>query len=330
MALVALLASVAVLLGTAQPARAAQTTPPWYAHSWYINDVTNASAQNTTSTMYNLGYRDGQWMTSHCINSVTVLDFGQPAWSATDARYGGYGSDLYAPGNPLVNDAVIAQAAEDYALGWYNATRCGVLHLSVGTNNFHQCWMGSPCSISTAGAKWGQMIDAIHNYLVAHKMAWQIAISASDDMETTWDSAAATRQFVDTFNANDPAGLAFYDFGDALRSSTWTDADVYYVAWGASKDLALPEIYVHSAADRWTAVKKEYLNGNAGALIFSGVLSECHNTYPLPQTNTTCSNPSGEYVPYSAWRALWSDLQANGVGQTSLNYASNIKFQGQP
>ncbi len=309
-----LLVGVIIWPATSKPAFANQTTPPVYAHSWYITDPSNSGMQN-------LADRDASWTQGNCsgsLDSMVVLAFGQPGtWN------GVYGVFDHAPGSPFISDAQVTQAAEQYMTRWYNDTNaCPRLHVVIGLNNYHEC-VYSPCSIYTAGQKWAGMLNTLASWLNSQNYAWQITAWAGDDMETGWDSASATRQFVDGFNNQDNCSCLFVDFGDAWQHSGWTDTDVYYVAWGATYDVPLPEIYDTggAATNRWTQVRVEYY------MFFYGVMTECSGSDPLP-TGSCWVSLNGDYenAPNQAWWQLWNTLNANGVGQSTLNYSTNVKW----
>jgi hypothetical protein len=281
-------------------ALAAQTTPPPYTHSWYITDASYAA-------MDSLGASDGAWDDNGCRNSFVVLDFGQVGREpSVDTRYDSYGAYIPQYPYPFKSDYQILHDAQHYAAAWYHATgACPRLHLIIGLNNQNECpKSGLGCSRTNAGTQWAKVLAALTANLVSNNFDWQITAWAGDDMETGWDSAAKTRDFVDGFNANAPSGSELIDYGDAWSHTGWTTTDVYYVAYGATHDWPLPEIYSQAAADRWTDVRVSHY------MYFRGVMS------------TTVGNSAN-----TAWQQLWDTLNANGVGQSSLDYSTRIKYQ---
>jgi hypothetical protein len=307
-----------------------------YTHSWYIRDLSGAGAGDASSATYSLGYQDGQWDASNCSNGWSVLDFGQVGTYDVD-----YGTFDYAPHHPFVANQIIVAAAEDYAKGWseganawdrstrsHNPTggddhssagTCPHLILAMGTNNFVECPY-APCSVYVAGQQWLHVVNVLQQFLESEALAGQIQAAGASDMETTWDSAAKTRQFVYGFNANNIAGYTLYDYGDARRTRTWTDADIFYVAAGAPHTAALPEIYSANpdAAARWSEIQQEF-----PSFVFLGTMSECRDPYALDLTQQTCASPANEYAPEASRQAL-----EIVTGQTALQYTTNIKYQG--
>lgn len=309
------LALVGVMFG-ARPAHAFQTTPPPYSHSWYI---TNADP----NTLYNRGYADGAYDNQWCYTDLAVLDFGQIE-NESNPGYAGYGTyEFNAPIYSTVPMSQIESATEQYAQGWYNATiPCPRLIVAIGVNNYNECPFGNTygtCSPSGFGAQLANLVDVVKVWLDAHGISWQVSVDVASDMETGYDSASKTRPFVDGFNGNDPNGYLLFDYGDAWVNGSWSTSDIYYVSWGAAHDVPLPEIYTQAGANAWTNVRL------SATMYFMGVMAECHSGDPLP--SGTCSNPSGQNTPTQAWNQLWNTLNANGVGQDGLAYATDINYQ---
>lgn len=287
-------------IGLPVSALAAQTTPPPYTHSWYVTNISAAA-------MDALGASDGSWDASGCRNSFVVLNFGQVARDpSVDTRYDSYGTYMFQYPYPFISDFQILQAAEQYVAAWYRVTpSCPRLHVIIGLNNYNECPIGGlGCLRSRAGTQWANVLGDLTAYVAKSNFSWQITAWAGDDMETAWDSGLATREFVDGFNANAPPGSELIDFGDAWSHSGWTDNDIAYVAYGATHNWPLPEIYSQAAADRWTALRL------GRYIYFRGVMS------------TTTGNS-----PDLAWQQLWNTLNANGVGQSSLDYSTRIRYQ---
>lgn len=320
--LVALLVLILVSKYTT-PVSAAQTTPPPYAHGWYINNPDTS----TNGAMYTLGQSDGSRDNATCTNSAVFLDFGQVYY-----QNGVYGvSDFN--NAAFVSDTTVQQAAERYAAGWYaNTGTCPRLHLIIGVNNYDQCRSGGSCTPYAAGQQWGNVVNNVQTWLNNSGYSWQITAWGGDDMEQPyndptgkwWDCPTKTRNFVDGFNSNNPSSALFIDYGTAWVPATciayndrgWTASDVYYVAYGAgAPEYPQPEIYRQSALDSWM---------NLGYYMFyKGVLTDCNQSDPI--TGTYCAGSSTAWTPTYAWQQLWNKVSSQGT----LDYATNIKYQGQ-
>ncbi len=304
-----------------------------YAHSWYINNP-NATINGAMET---LGKNDGDRDNANCTNSMVVLDFGQIGYEA-GGSYGGYGTyDFdYAAGNPFISNSTIEEATKAYARRWFGATNnCPRLKLIIGTSNYRQCPYGGACNPTDAGKQWGNLVNNVQIWLNNVNYSWQITAWAGSDMEQPdqfpnptqpWDCATSTRAFVDGFNRNNPANARLINYGTAwvpkpADGTCWSAADVQYVSWGASANWPLPETYFAAATDSWITVRRQYY------MIFMGVMTTCRQADPI--TGNTCTTPAGWFTPYAGWNDLWNKLIANQVGQSSLDYATNIKFQGQ-
>jgi hypothetical protein len=156
--------------------------------------------------MYTLGQYDGRWDdTPRCINALHILDFGQPTYnSAYSGSYGGYGTNhwLLGGGKTWISDANIAIATENYVSGWWSVTgSCPYLNIAIGDNNSYECPNGSPCDVGTAGTQWGNMIYAVHMWLVTKGYTGQVSVWAADDIEqgSGYDCYSTTTKFVDKF-----------------------------------------------------------------------------------------------------------------------------------
>lgn len=302
---------------------AAQTTPPHYAHGWYINNPDTS----TYGAVYQMGYNDGIRDNRNCTNAAVILDFGQ-VYYKSGGSYGGYGTSTFASGNPFISDSVIVQVVERYADGWWHGVgSCPKVHIIIGLNNYAECRNGGSCNISTAGYQWGNVVNDVETWLFNQGWTGQINAYSGADMEQPanapgnyyWDCATKTKSFVDGFNGHNPSGAQFFDFGTAWApddyptSGCWAKSDVYHVAYGASANYPQPEIYTGAALTSWTTL--------GYTMTYQGVLTDCNQADEI--TGNTCYS-SNAYSPTYAWQQLWSKIT-----QSSLDYATNIKYQGQ-
>jgi hypothetical protein len=322
---VALLVYAPIWPGSSSVQTASASTAPEYHHSWYIVDP-------SSSAMENLAASDAQWSNAHCgsggFDGLVILDFGQPGY------YGSYGTYYFAYNAPFISDAAIIKAVEQYIIWWWNdTTPCPYLHVAIGTNNYHECPFGSPCNIYTAGEQWANITNTVSAWVKSQGYSVQVAVWSADDIETGWDPFSCsgcknTADFVNGYNANNSCGCNLGDFGDAWANPNWTESDVYYVAWGEGYDIPFPEIYSQYAANRWAQVKKDTKNGIQGIMIMYGVTTECSGSDPLPSANCYVSgNNDYEFAPNQAWNALMSAMSNDGVGQSTIPYATNIQYQ---
>jgi hypothetical protein len=235
-----------------------------------------------------------------------VLDFGQVARDpGASSTYDSYGTYIIQYPYPFRSDTKIRQDVEHYAAAWWHSTStCPRLHIVVGLNNQNECPVsGQGCAKYTAGVEWANVLADLRDYLVANHFDGQITAWAGDDIETGWDSATATRKFVDGFNDQAYPGLELINFGDAWASNQWSTQDICYVSYGATHDWPLPEAYTAQAVTSWILIR------NACFMYFRGVMS------------TTIG-----YTASDAWTHMWNALNNNGYPQT-LQFSTRIKYQ---
>ncbi len=103
-----------------------------------------------------------------------------------------------------------------------------------------------------------------------------------------------SRGQTDAFGKNDPNFSQFIDYGDAAQSAGWNDHDIWYAAYGAPYDHALPQAYNDGQIPRWMTIKREYVT------YYTGVLTQ------------------------NGYANFWDALNANGLQQDELRYSSDI------
>jgi hypothetical protein len=143
-------------------------------------------------------------------------------------------------------------------------------------------------------------------------------VGAADDIETDtpngWDSAAKTTPYINGYN--NQGTVLFYNYGDAFVTSTWSDAQLYYANWGASKNVPLPEVYNAGNLNAWTTLYRNHTD-----ISFFGVMTECASITTPPSNG--CANPYNQYSPAVAYTNLY-----NNVGSAHIRFfATNILRQ---
>jgi hypothetical protein len=312
--------SLLPLLNAAGPvAEAANvTSAPFASRSWYVYhtelSTTNDSTYDTSNPMYRLGHQDGARIGSRCGDFMTILDFGQPERAGSVGPYSGYGFNLKdsykgSDGNmhPYFFRFEYARAAVfQYAWGWYNATgTCPTLKLLLGVSNYHPCEREKSCKMSSYGNVLGSVIADTVSAVNQYGLQSQVWVWAGLDAEPAYSTPTQARNLVDAFGNNDPNSSRLYDFGTA-ESGYWdgADYDIYYVAYGAWHDYALPEILNSGTVSDWIRVRRHQ------TMSFEGVETDC------PQSN--------HYSPSPSWNALWNALNQNGYAQSTMPYATNL------
>ncbi|MEN4010828.1 MAG: hypothetical protein ROW48_02210 [Bellilinea sp.] len=155
-----------------------------------------------------------------------------------------------------------------------------------------------------------------------------------------WNTPHVTRGWVDGFNANDGGAQTYLNFGACVgcpivpsltwryhRDLPWTQADVYYVSWGAPPALPLPQIYRNDGylAKQWQAVS---LYGDlhlGGAMVFAGVMTQ----YQACQQRTSDSLcPILDNTPEEGWTQMMNELNRNAnTAQSVLRWVTDIRWQ---
>ena len=117
----------------------------------------------------------------------------------------------------------------------------------------------------------------------------------------------------------------------------WVADQVYTVAWAIKNDWPVTQNYNLSHTNRWVSLKVSHTN-----MRFEGVMTECNvgtDEYPAgscrvydPLVDGPCTLPisqcpnHAENSPRAAWNQLWDQMQAYDVGQSTLNYITNIHY----
>lgn len=310
---------------------AAQTIPPTFSRSWYIE----SSAGTASSDMQALGQRDAQWTvrSQQCSfsnnASLVILDFGEP--HTFNGIYGTYTVNT----NHFWSDTNIADAAKHYMIAWHALhSACG-LKLAIGLSNHHECaYDGASCSIKESGVLWASTVNGLNTWAQSQSYDNQFRVWGAFDAETTWDGADKTRLFVDGFNGNDAFKVPLVDFGDMRQGSplidpdtgraerTWTDEDRYYVAWKAHYAVALPEIYDTPDLQDWVRLQRQQRNHN---LNFLGIMTEACSyggILPITDPRVYCGSIYNGYgfTPGTAF----SQLKQNMLQQDPLYYVTSM------
>jgi hypothetical protein len=236
---------------------------------------------------------------------IVVLDFGEPFLSGST-----YGTYLFGGGG-FASDGTITTAAEDFVNGaWGCRTSSTNILLAIGTSNYTGDLGGASGSTwNTAGRKWGGLVNNVYNYISSKGYSNKILAAGADDIEVEWASYGQSSNFVSGYNST--ASIAFFDYGDD-SPGYWTNAQVYYVAYGATDDFALPEIYYNADATQdWEPLSYWACSNEGGPIYFSGTMAE----YPTGNT------------PAEAWADLYDAEGAHtctAAARSALVYSTNI------
>lgn len=297
--------AVAAAIVPTRGAAAATAPPATYSHYMKTTDIGVLDA---------LGCDEGAGR----LSGVTVLDFGQPAYSG-----GKYGTNIFGS-NTFRSIAQIEAAARSWLTGWY---RCSPstprIVLAVGTSNYR----GS--TTYGHGRAWAGMINNLVAWLGQRGYAWQEDVAGASDMELSWNTPAATRAWANGYGSIDTR--AYYDFGDAAGcppygscNNGWRQEDVWYVSWGQPAAWPLPEIYTTngSMASQWYRMSLYAYANHSYRMNISGEMTQ----YGACMDVGGCTNGT-DNQPYQGWTQLYNKLNADSRTAQPLRWSTDITWK---
>jgi len=243
---------------------------------------------------------------------VVVLDFGEPAY-----QNGTYGVGLF-PNGTFASDDDIIHAAANFVLGAWNCrTKNTSIIVAIGTSNYNGQLGSDTSKWSNAGMDWGLLVISVQSYIVNNGYNSQFTAWGADDIEVAsgWATYNETVNFVNGYNAHSPQ--TFVDYGDdpgGVNPSPWTAQELWYVASGATDDVALPEIYYNADATQdWEPLDQWACANEGGAMKIIGTMAE----YPYGTSNK----------PGMAFKDMYNAMGANSCtanARGQLVYSTNI------
>jgi len=268
------------------------------------------SAPSSTTSYYESTTSVGTLQNQGCsaargAGGVIVLDFGEPALVS-----GTYGTYLFGSGG-FASDTTLFHAAANFIYGAWNCrTSATNLALALGTSNYYGNLGGaSNATWYTAGQQWGDLVNNAQNYSVSNGYDAQIGAYGADDIETEWASYGQSSNFVNGYN--NTSARIFLDYGDDTPGY-WTNAQVWYVAFGAPDNYPLPEIYYNADATQdWEPLSAWACSNEGGPIDFKGTMSE----YPTGNT------------PAQAWTDMYNAEGTNSctaAARSFLIFSTNI------
>lgn len=297
-------------------------TPPPATTSIY---VTKTDAQSLNTSGCNLASK-GQ-------SGIIILDFGDAyPYSGNIARL----PSVLIP----VTSGQVESLTEAFLSGYWRCSQAGqYITVSVGTDN---CSLGTPdgthCPLGgnnltyAHGQAWAQIVNDVSNWICCIGTSYMSreGVAGGIDAELQWNTPAVTENWVNGYSS--VSGVpGYYDFGNCnscpnnvysgglgwVPNNGWTNGDIWYVAWGAIKAFAVPEIYLTNTAnaDQWyrVALFAVGCNGACSSLCqtyscisvnqisFSGTLTQwgaCQTAGCIGTDNR----------PEDGWEQLWQAL----------------------
>jgi hypothetical protein len=291
--------------------------------SHYLTWSGNAATDDAKA--YQIGCRDG----TAGVRGVHVLAYGtqetggvrQPGTTASSTT-------------PRIGDNRVVATARQYVAGFLacRPSAASTATVALGVNNKSDGGLAA----TTAGSRWAAIVNNVA--AAVHAGGWDragITIAAANDLEPSWGTPTAARQWIAAFTG--ASTMTVYDYGSAdgcpaygstsvTCANGWTLADLFAVSTGAARTLvALPEIYTPSGtqARQWSAISAWGVHHGAGQVRFAGAFS----TWTACQQRGGCTGRI-DNTPSTSWSQLWTELRAHA--DTSVNVlpaASDIRWE---
>ena len=319
--------------------------PPAVTPSYYEDYAYTTQRATSDSPPYCLGgaishcplYQQGAATYTPSPQNILVLDFGAPCYVPGTSTYG---AQLFL-GSTCVPDQTLRTLVSDWIAGYESDHGAGTtaLTVAVGTSNSlngvdQPSYQLSNPQMQASGQAWYQQLVS---QVSTASLAAPVTLWGASDMEQSsdgnWYGGAATVDWVQGYASASPATYScslaqpgfLADYGDDVlggsgstaqwpQPTQWTVSQVYQVAWGIPVACALPEIYYSGMASERQALSQwGAQNSSAGAIIFTGVMTEVQ---------------SGSYSPAQGWQHLENATSQSPpiAGLTEIG----TSLQGQP
>lgn len=306
------------------------TFPP-YSTSLYITTVDGA-------TLYRWGCEIGMkdLNTPGAQDSLVILAYGYPKFVN-----GYYGASLMGYGPVSVDQ--IAFATMQFAWGYYVCTGTDFdshLRIGIGTNNYPG--QLDPSVNFAHGAAWGRMVNQVAAWIIDHGAGRQVDIVGASDIELSWNSYAASKDWLDGYDAVNLYDLVNFGAIPGCPSFSrpgaqcgtypylWSREQVWYVIYGAGPVYPLPEIYLTNGvnAEQWYLMSVYSVEYHGKSIDFIGSLT----TYQACQQRGGCSGPGWAInnTPQQGWTQLYTLLNSNPLTAQGLRWASDMRWTSPP
>jgi hypothetical protein len=281
----------AFTVGSSSPANAA--TPPKSNKSFYVH--------NNASKLNSLGCQQGQRdVALGGVGSMVILDFGGQTGTGATKLIGG----------ETIPYSQMQTLTAYFAAGYYGCSS-GSAHttLVLGTNNSLNVTTGM-------GSGWANAVIGAKNLVNSNGHGSRVSVRAGNDLEQDYSSRTAARAWMSGYSGfsgrpnvmNFGAASGCPTSGTAGCNNSWTQNDVFYLSYGASPALPLPEIYNNTMALQW-----DNIITTQGYMGITGTLSQA---YSCSQLGDPCTGTN--MTPDSAWLAV------NAATGQSPAYSCNI------
>jgi hypothetical protein len=293
-------------------------TPKKYTRSFYVN-TTNPP------TWYDLGCALGHKVGdgSRPRDASVFLNFGRPYYSASDKAYGALN---WSPDGFRKTKTIRVNVLQQFGYGYWACSPFNTkLILVAGTSND-----GSTTG-RAHGVAWANMVDATNAYFRKECcIASQVIAVGGIDSELNWNTAGATRRWVDGYDSATP--YSYYVDGAAegcppagTCDNGWSDEDIYYVNWWNKPAWPFPQIYNEAGtnATQWQRISAFGVTNHGSKMVFRGAMSQLEAC--ADQGNpSVCSGLKN--TPVEAWNQLRNAVNANSSTKGTIPYATDIRW----
>jgi hypothetical protein len=256
------------------------------------NTISLYESTTNNVTMYNQGCS-----AAHGAPGLIILDWGQPVY---------FGNNIYGTydfGGHDDTDTAILHAVANFAQGaWYCRTRSTNIALAIGESNYYSdhaiplttwAWYAD-------GQQWGNMVNNLQSFIDANHYN-VVGANAAGDLEVEWNSFSLTSSLVNGYNS--VTRHIYFDFGDD-SPGWWTNYQVWYIAYGATDNLPLPEIFYNAdAVYDWEPLDVWACSYEGGPMYFKGTIAE---------------NAPGTNSPYQAFTDMYNAEASNSCTARDL------------
>lgn len=295
-----LVAGVAACLVIAVQSAAAAPAPPLQTYSYYMSTVDQ-------STLYNLGYSIGEATAGHTFpqHALFVLDWGAGYCNSTTCG-------TYLPGGCGCFEGTAAEraASEQFGEGYYYGTgsdTSAVAFVAMGTSNYGG-WFADSSNASRFGSWWASTVNKEEAWFKTNGYGSQTDGRGAIDAELAWNGPDPTLTWSHSYDSS--GSYYYYDFGDAAGcpqcQNSWSERNVYYMAYGDSLAEPLPEIYNNAMATEWGDIADYAYNDLGAGMTFLGSMSQYQACQDLGVPCTGADNTAAE-----AWTDLYDALNCS-------------------
>lgn len=251
-------------------------------------------------------------------DAVVILAFGRPDFNGTT-----WGTNLPGSGG-FRTLPQIRRVVEEYGHGyWVCSPFDTTLRIAAGTSNF-----GGEVTYEH-GQRWANMVDNANAWLRDRGYSSQATAVGANDIELGWNGPTVSRRWVNGYAS--AASYPYYNFGDAAGcppagscSGGWTQADLWFVSWGAWPAWPLPQIYREDGiqARQWYRESLWAYQNRSGRMHFVGSLTQWN---ACEDVNDPCSTIKN--TPAQGWTQLHDALNSDSRTAQGLRWSTDISWR---